>query len=133
MENATKKSLKTTYKLAKLGFTITLPSCITKEGLGWKHNKSDWLLINTTRVLVISIPMNPNYLLIILATYIKRNPGNSLTLFATFIKEKTLGSLKSHPHPHDEQSVSINHLMHSISIEVIKHEYNQRIPPNFTK
>ena len=38
---------KTTYKYDILGFDITLPSCITKEGLGWKHNKSECVFIIT--------------------------------------------------------------------------------------
>lgn len=51
MENATRKLtkiLKHTYKLAILGFTITLPLCVTKECLEWKHNKSERAFINTT-------------------------------------------------------------------------------------
>jgi hypothetical protein len=38
MENATiklGKQLETAYNSADLGFNITLPSWITKEGLGW--------------------------------------------------------------------------------------------------
>ena len=41
-------NLKTTYKYENLGFDITSPTFITKEGLGWKHNKSEHEFINTT-------------------------------------------------------------------------------------
>jgi hypothetical protein len=49
MENATiklGKQLEIAYNSANLGFNITLPSWITKEGLGWKHNIPKALIFN---------------------------------------------------------------------------------------
>ena len=42
-----KHTFKTSYKFAFLGLDRTLPSCITKVGLGWKYNKSECVFINT--------------------------------------------------------------------------------------
>ena len=36
-----KHSLKPTYKSANWGFNITNATCISKEGLGWRHNNSE--------------------------------------------------------------------------------------------
>lgn len=49
--NKIKRDLKITYKYENLGFNI-----ITKEGLEWRHNKSEHVFINTTRTPWYSSP-----------------------------------------------------------------------------
>ena len=43
-----KHNLNNTYKSTDLGCNIALLSCITKESLGWKLNKNEYVFVDTT-------------------------------------------------------------------------------------